>query len=207
MRYGKFGLALLLLGMQALQPIGAAEAQSAGQPAQADSAGTVSTSAGQDASADNAGSCVRPSGEGNAQTLLYTNDCHTPMQFTINWLGTGPGKMVTYRIGQTGMREVKRQDRQAVLLKEVPAALGHGEAVTVTVRTSSVGSSHMLYVKNRTPSHLFVVGEIDIVRNEKVFAVCRLADTVRPLTRVQICPYADGDTVEIKKLVAEKDPN
>jgi hypothetical protein len=158
MKYTKIGLALVLIGGQALlvaykeQPISTASAQSGGEPAQMD----------QSALSDASSNCVNPAGTGSSQTVLYANDCHTAMQFTINWVGASPGKMITYRITQNGARDVMRQDRQAVFVKEVPATLGTGPVVAVTIRSTRHGNSHILYIKNQTRSYLFVVGEINI---------------------------------------------
>jgi hypothetical protein len=163
--------------------------------------------ADQGAPSDASSKCVNPAGAGGSQTVPFANDCHTAMQFTINWVGAGPGKMITYRITQNGARDVKRRDREAILVKEIPATLGMGPVVPVTVRSTNDGDSHILYVKNPTASYLYVVGQIDIVRNQQVFAICRLADIIKPLGRARICPYSNGDTVKIKKLAAEKDPD
>jgi hypothetical protein len=203
MKYTKIGLVLLLTGGQALliayegQPISAALAQSGGEPVQMD----------QGAPSGASRNCVNPAGTGGSQTALYANSCHIAMQFTINWVGTSPGRKITYRITQNGTRDVKRQDRQAVFLEELPARLGVGPVVAVTLRSTGYGNSHILYIKNTTPSYLFVVGEVNIIRGQQVFAVCRLADTIAPFGRARICPYSNGDTVKIKKLVAEKDPD
>jgi hypothetical protein len=203
MKDAKIGLVVLLIGGQALlagykeQPISAAVAQSVGESVQMD----------QSALPEASRNCVNPAGKGGAQTAPYANGCHIAMQFTINWLGASPGRMITYRITQNGARDVKRQDRQAIFVKEVPAKLGMGPVVVVTLRSTSYGNSHILYIKNTTPSYLFVIGEINIVRDQNVFAVCRLADTIPPLGRTRVCPYSNGDTVKIKKLVAEKDPD
>jgi hypothetical protein len=151
--------------------------------------------------------CVNAAGTEGSQTVAYVNDCHIAMQFTINWVGSGPGKTVTYRIGQNGARDIRRQGQQAVFVKETPATLGRGPVVPVTIRSTNDGSSHILYIKNTTSSYLFVLGQVDIVRNQQLFAVCRLADIIKPLGRARICPYANGDTVKVKKLVAEKDPD
>jgi hypothetical protein len=203
MKYAKIGLVLLLTGGQTLlvayneQPISTALAQSGGEPVQTD----------QSARSDASRNCVNPAGTGGSQTAPFANSCHIAMQFTINWVGTGPGKIITYRITQNGARDVKRQDRQAIFLKEVPATLGLGPVAAVKIRSTSYGNSHILYIKNTTPSYLFVVGEVNIIRGQQVFAVCRLADTIAPFGRARICPYSNGDTVKIKKLVAEKDPD
>jgi hypothetical protein len=159
-----------------------------------------------------ASSCLNFPGTGGASTVPVGNICTKALQFDVEWRGTSPPRIITYRIGSgpNTTRTISRRDTTGTIVREGPAAFGLGPRAEVRIETSDRGEGQtLLQILNPNLFHAYAEWEVRIMPSSGSPRTCRGRVVMSPADRTRICVVftGHGEKYEVVNLAAEQDPD